>query len=75
MSAPIEMSHVLSVTPLGGFRLHVKFDDGSEGTHDFSALVKERGPIVEPLRDEAYFAPRVPRIRRADLAERLRHVP
>lgn len=56
MSVPIEMSHVLSVTPVDGFRLHVKFDDGSEGTHDFSALVKERGAIVEPLRDEAYFA-------------------
>jgi hypothetical protein len=50
----IEMVHV-SVKPLGGYRLHVKFDNGSEGTHDFKALVKERGPIAEPLRDEAYF--------------------
>lgn len=52
----IEMVHVVSVKPLGGYRLHVKFDNGSEGTHDFDALVKERGPIVEPLREEAYFA-------------------
>jgi hypothetical protein len=41
---------------LGGFRLRVRFTDGSEGTHDFSALVSEPGPMVEPLRDESYFA-------------------
>ena len=57
MSAPIELSHVLSVTPLGGFRLHVKFDDGSEGKHDFSVLVKERGPIVKPLRGRGLSSP------------------
>jgi hypothetical protein len=50
------MIDVVSVKPLGGYRLHVKFDNGSGGTHDFSALIKERGAIVEPLRDEPYFA-------------------
>jgi hypothetical protein len=24
--------------------------------HDFSAMVKEPGPMLEPLRDQAYFA-------------------
>jgi hypothetical protein len=55
-AADFQMVHVVSVKPLGGYRVHVKFDNGSEGTHDFNALVKERGLIVEPLRDEAYFA-------------------
>jgi hypothetical protein len=41
---------------LGGFRLHVRFSDGSEGTHDFSAMVRDSGTALEPLRDEAYFA-------------------
>jgi hypothetical protein len=34
----------------------VRFTDGSEGVHDFAALVAEPGPMVEPLRDPAYFA-------------------
>lgn len=50
------MVDVVAVKPLGGYRLHVRFSDGSEGTRDFSALVKERGAITEPLRDETYFA-------------------
>ena len=41
---------------LGGHRLRVSFSDGSSGEHDFSALVAEPGPMVEPLRDPAYFA-------------------
>lgn len=40
---------------LGGFRLRVRFNDGSEGVHDFSAMVREPGPMLAPLRDEAYF--------------------
>jgi len=41
---------------LGGFRLRVVFSDGSRGVHDFASLVKEPGPMLEPLRDESYFA-------------------
>jgi Protein of unknown function (DUF2442) len=40
---------------LGGFRLRVCFTDGSEGVHDFAALLREPGPMLEPLRDETYF--------------------
>lgn len=40
---------------LGGFRLRLRFSDGSEGVHDFSAMVAESGPMMEPLRDAAYF--------------------
>jgi len=39
-----------------GFRLHVRFSDGSEGVHDFSGMVNEPGPMLEPLRDETYFS-------------------
>jgi hypothetical protein len=47
---------VIRLEKLGGFRLRVRFNDGREGVHDFSAMVKEPGPMLEPLRDEAYFA-------------------
>lgn len=41
---------------LGGFRLRLRFSDGSEGVHDFASMVEEPGPMVEPLRDQSYFA-------------------
>lgn len=50
------LTEVSRLERLGGFRLRVRFTDGSEGTHDFSALLNEPGPMVEPLRDESYFA-------------------
>jgi hypothetical protein len=50
------LAKVTSLEKLGGFRLRVGFADGSVGEHDFSSLVQEGGPMLEPLRDEAYFA-------------------
>ncbi len=50
------LTKVTSLEKLGGFRLRVRFSDGSGGVHDFTALVNEPGPMLEPLRDEAYFA-------------------
>jgi hypothetical protein len=41
---------------LGGYRLNVRFSDGTCGEHDFTPLVARPGPMVEPLRDPAYFA-------------------
>jgi hypothetical protein len=37
----------------GGYRIRVKFNDGSEKTIDFTEWLT--GPIFEPLRDVAYF--------------------
>jgi hypothetical protein len=50
------LTKVASLEKLGGFRLRVRFNDGSEGVHDFAAMINERGPMLEPLRDESYFA-------------------
>jgi Protein of unknown function (DUF2442) len=50
------LTKVQRLEKIGGFRLRVSFNDGSEGVHDFAAMVLERGPMLEPLRDEAYFA-------------------
>jgi hypothetical protein len=49
------LTKVTRLEKLGGFCLRVRFSDGSEGVHDFSAMVKEPGPMVEPLRDAVYF--------------------
>jgi hypothetical protein len=51
----IAMVKVLEVRPLEGFRLHVRFSDGSEGVRDCADIVAETGPMVEPLRDATFF--------------------
>jgi Protein of unknown function (DUF2442) len=50
------LTKVTRIERLGGFRLRVQFNDGSEGVHDFSAMVTEPGSMLEPLRNEGYFA-------------------
>jgi hypothetical protein len=47
---------VVSVKPLGGHRLWLRFTDGREGVHDLSPIIAKGGPMVEPLKDPAYFA-------------------
>jgi hypothetical protein len=37
----------------GGYRLHLTFNDNSEGTVDFARWLN--GPIFEPLKDPDYF--------------------
>jgi hypothetical protein len=51
----IEIINVTGVEVLGDYRLRVWFSDGSIGVHDFTEIVSERGPMVEPLRDKAFF--------------------
>jgi hypothetical protein len=50
------LAKITRLEKLGGFLLRVSFNDGSTGVHDFTALVHEPGPMLEPLRDENYFA-------------------
>jgi len=50
------MIDVVSVKPVGGFRLRIRFSDGSEGVHDFSSTVQRNGEMVQPLKDPAFFA-------------------
>jgi hypothetical protein len=52
----LPMVDVLRLRPLEGARLWLRFTDGSEGVRDFSGLIAEGGPMVEPLKDPAYFA-------------------
>src|SRR5260370_38852747 len=50
------LTKVTRIEKLGAFRLRLRLNDGSEGEHDFSAMVNEAGPMLEPLHDESYFA-------------------
>ena len=38
----------------GDYRIHLTFNDGTEGVVDFARWVG-RGPVFEPLKDPAYF--------------------
>lgn len=51
-----KLPKIVSVTPAGGHRLHIAFDDDAHGVHDFAWLFERVGPMNEPLRDPAYFA-------------------
>ena len=49
------LTKVTHLDKLGGHRLRVRFNDGSEGVRDFSADVAEPGGMLVPLRDPLYF--------------------
>ena len=50
------MMKVSKIKYLDGYRLRATFSDGMAGDYDFSAIVRESGPMVEPLRDPIFFA-------------------
>jgi hypothetical protein len=52
----IKFVKVVHLKPLGGHRLWLSFSDGREGVRDFADILAEGGPMVEPLRDPAFFA-------------------
>ena len=49
------MIDVIRVRPLGGHRLQVEFSNDMMGERDFSFILCETGPTLEPLKDPAYF--------------------
>jgi Protein of unknown function (DUF2442) len=51
----IKLVKALELKPLDGYRLWVKFSDGSQGIRDYSDMIDEGGPMVEPLREKKFF--------------------
>ena len=49
------LTKVTALDRLGGYRLRVRFNDGSGGVHDFAAMTRQPGSMVAPLQDESYF--------------------
>jgi len=44
---------VISAKYVGGYRIHITFNDGREKTVDFRDWLE--GPVFEPLKDVKYF--------------------
>jgi hypothetical protein len=51
----IKLVKVSKVRALADYRLDLLFTDGSHGVIDLTDFVMADGPIVEPLRDPAFF--------------------
>jgi len=51
----MDIVHVRRARKVGPYRLKLWFTDGTAGEWDFSELAGERGPMVEPFKDPAYF--------------------
>jgi hypothetical protein len=49
------MIDVLSVRSLGGHKLQIGFSNDMIGERDFSFILSESVPMLEPLKDPAYF--------------------
>src|SRR5262249_4091126 len=52
----IELTKIVRAEPLGGYRIRVTFSNGDVGVRDFSDVIGEGGPMIEPLRDPQFFA-------------------
>lgn len=52
----IKLVKVTRVRALSNYRLDVTFSDNSHGVADISEFVLSGGDVVEPLKDEAFFA-------------------
>lgn len=49
------MIKVIAAHYLGDFRVTLEFSDGIVGEFDGRTLLMRTGPLLEPLREEAYF--------------------
>jgi hypothetical protein len=47
------LPHVIRAAHEEDFRIHLTFNDGTEGSLDFESWLM--GPVFEPLKDKAYF--------------------
>lgn len=51
----IEIVKVVELKPLDGYRLWLAFSNGTEGSWDLADLLQIDGPMVQPLKDKAFF--------------------
>ena len=54
-SQDLTMILVREVRYLGDHRLRVEFSDDTVGERDFAFILGESGPMLDPLKDPAYF--------------------
>jgi hypothetical protein len=51
----IKTVQVVELKPQENYLLWVKFSDGSNGVRDYADMIAAGGPMIEPLRDNAFF--------------------
>ena len=51
----IKMVKVTDLKAIDGHALWLRFSDGAEGVWDLADILADTGPMVEPLRDPAFF--------------------
>lgn len=51
----IEIVKVVDVRPVDSKGLWLRFSNGQQGVRDLTDILAEGGPMVEPLRDPAFF--------------------
>lgn len=49
------LKDIIAARPLDNYRLHLRFEDGTEGTVDLAHTL-HFGGVFEPLKDPAFFA-------------------
>jgi len=49
------LKDIVEARPLGGYRLHLRFEDGVEGEVDLGRMLRFQG-VFAPLRDPQQFA-------------------
>lgn len=49
------MIKILQVEAVGDFQLRLTFSDGSQGMFDGKGLLQRSGPLLDAIRDPAYF--------------------
>jgi hypothetical protein len=54
-NSDVPMVDVLKIRGLDGYRAWLRFTDGQEGIWDMRALLEDGGPMLEPLREIAFF--------------------
>ena len=50
------MNDVVEVRPLGGYRVYLRFEDGTDGELDLGKVIRSFTGVFAPLKDESEFA-------------------
>ena len=50
------MNDVVEVRPLGGYRVYLRFEDGTAGELDLTSVISSFDGVFAPLEDETEFA-------------------
>ena len=51
------LTKIRKVTAIAPYKLQLEFSDGTHGTYDCASFIATgTGPMIMPLKDEAYFA-------------------